>query len=588
MANEALDVEQRRLTESSKPEQPAALTGATLIRQIFRRRWGSMLAAAACWALHQTCEAMVPVAIGLIIDHAIRTGDGSVMLLSLLGLFVLFGVLTMAYRSGAWLVRRAELIEAHELRSEAVSRLLSPGGIRTRRQSGDLLSITTTDADLTSQMIMVVPRMVGVGFGLVVSVATLLAIDWRLGLVIMIGVPLVALGLNALSPRIAHRTAAQQREIGTAAALAADLLSGLRPLRGFGGEQVASRRYQRASQTARNAAIGAANADANFQGVTALAGGLLLAAVAAISGVFALRGEITVGELITIVGLGQFISEPVNGLAFGVRVRARCLAGAGRLAEVLGAPLRIEGGTRLLTPGTLLATGVAGDRVRDVSLVAAPGEIIGVVSDDLAVAGELDRMLAGTQRPTAGRVTLADVPLVDGTAASRTDAVLAEPHRTELFGETLRAALADGTADPERVADELIIAAARAASADQLLSEQGGLERELDDGGANLSGGQRQRVAFARALLADRPVLIMSDPTTAVDSVTEQQMAAGLRELRSRPDRSTVLITASPPLLAVCDRIVFVRDGVDVGTGSHDQLLADAAQGEAYRAVVLR
>lgn len=564
------------------------VTGASLIRQIFRRRRGPMLAAGGCWSLHQACEAMVPVAIGLIIDHAVRTGDWSAMGISLIGLFGLFTVLTIAYRSGAWLVRRAELLEAHDLRAAAVSRVLSPGGIRTERRSGDLLSITTTDADLTSSMIMVVPRMAGVAFGLVVSIATLVTIEWRLGLVIMIGVPLVALGLNALSPRIAHRTATQQREIGAAAALAADLLSGLRALRGFGGERVAAERYRFSSQRACQAAIGAARADATFQGVTALAGGLLLALIAAVSGVFALHGQITVGELITIVGLGQFVAEPVNGLAFGVRMRARCAAGAARLAEVLAAPRLVAGGEQELTAGPLVATGLAGARVREVSLVAAPGEIVGVVSDDLGVAGELGRLLAGTEHPVAGQVEVAGVPLTAATAASRTATLLAEPHRVELFGETLRAAIADGADDVERVTDQAIITAVRAAAAEQLLTEQGGLDRQLDEGASNLSGGQRQRAAYARALVADRPVLILSDPTTAVDSVTEQQMAVGLRATRSAVGRSTVLVTASPPMLSVCDRVVFIQGGVDVRTGTHDQLLADQEFGAAYRSVVLR
>lgn len=550
-----------------------------------------MTAAAACWALHQTCEAMVPVAIGVIIDRAISTGNAPAMIISLIALFGLFAVLTFAYRTGAWLVRRAELQEAHELRGAAVSRVLSPGGIRTNRRSGDLLSMTTTDADLTAQLIMVLPRMVGVGFGLLVSIVTLLTIDWRLGLMIMIAVPLVALGLNALAPRIAHRTAAQQQEIGVTAALATDLLSGLRVLRGFGGEGVAAERYRLSSRQARAAQIGAARADANFQGVTALAGGLLLALVAAVAGVFALQGRITVGELITIVGLGQFIAEPVNGLAFGVRLRARCLAGADRLAEILGAPLRLAGGDRRLGSGPLLATGLAGNHVREISLVAAPGEIVGVVSDDLAVAGELGRLLAGTDHPRDGVVTLGGVPMVDALPTGRTATVLAEPHRVELFGETLREAVTEGRAGADHdpaTDDGAIMAALRAAAAEQLITEHGGLDRPLDDRGLNLSGGQRQRAAFARALLADRPVLLMSDPTTAVDSVTEQQMARGLHDLRAGSDRITVIITTSPPLLSVCDRVIFVRQGTDVIAGEHDQLLSDPEQGKAYRTVVLR
>jgi putative ABC transport system ATP-binding protein len=137
-------------------------------------------------------------------------------------------------------------------------------------------------------------------------------------------------------------------------------------------------------------------------------------------------------------------------------------------------------------------------------------------------------------------------------------------------------------------------AALVAAAADEVVGlDPRGLGRPLHDGGTGLSGGQRQRVGLARALRADPPLLVLHDPTTAVDAVTEQAVARGLRDLRhgpagpddavARPARSTLVLTASPALLAVADRVVLVADGRSALVGSH----ADLARHPAYREAVL-
>ncbi|WP_164873051.1 ATP-binding cassette domain-containing protein, partial [Streptomyces resistomycificus] len=109
-----------------------------------------------------------------------------------------------------------------------------------------------------------------------------------------------------------------------------------------------------------------------------------------------------------------------------------------------------------------------------------------------------------------------------------------------------------------------------------------GVDTVLAERGRSLSGGQRQRVALARALAADRPVLVLHDPTTAVDTVTESRIAARLREVRR--GRTTVLVTTSPALLAVTDRVVVLDGGTVTANGRHAELVAGD---EAYRAAVL-
>jgi putative ABC transport system ATP-binding protein len=106
-----------------------------------------------------------------------------------------------------------------------------------------------------------------------------------------------------------------------------------------------------------------------------------------------------------------------------------------------------------------------------------------------------------------------------------------------------------------------------------------GLDTELGEGGRTLSGGQRQRVALARALATHAPVLVLHDPTTAVDAATEHRIAAGIANLRA--GRTTLLVTSSPALLARCHRVLLVDGGEIVASGEHAGLVADARYREA-------
>ncbi|MGV9771963.1 ATP-binding cassette domain-containing protein, partial [Streptosporangium sp. NPDC003464] len=169
---------------------------------------------------------------------------------------------------------------------------------------------------------------------------------------------------------------------------------------------------------------------------------------------------------------------------------------------------------------------------------------------------------------------------VEGAAEPRADirmAVLVAEHDADLFEGTLRGNVtaAPGSADPERA-----MAAAGADEVARTLPE--GLDTAVSERGRSLSGGQRQRVALARALAADRPVLVVHDPTTAVDAVTESRVATGIREIRR--GRTTILVTTSPALLAVADRVALLDGGRVVDTAPHADLVRRHA---AYRTAVL-
>jgi putative ABC transport system ATP-binding protein len=157
-------------------------------------------------------------------------------------------------------------------------------------------------------------------------------------------------------------------------------------------------------------------------------------------------------------------------------------------------------------------------------------------------------------------------------------AIVVAAHDAELFAGTLRenvtaAAAAGVDTDP----------ALRAAQADEVADTlDGGLDAEISEQGRSLSGGQRQRVALARALATEAPVLVLHDPTTALDTVTEARIASGIRALRH--GRTTIVLTTSPALLASCDRVVTLDGGGVTVQGSHAELLREQA---GYRELVL-
>jgi putative ABC transport system ATP-binding protein len=157
--------------------------------------------------------------------------------------------------------------------------------------------------------------------------------------------------------------------------------------------------------------------------------------------------------------------------------------------------------------------------------------------------------------------------------------VLVAPHHPDLFTGTIRENL---------LLDDPLTSALIASAADDVIrAHPDGLDHEIAERGTALSGGQRQRLALARALLAAPPLLVLHDPTTAVDAVTEHAIARGIRDLRHGPGSTlgTLLVTTSPALLAVTDRVVVLRFGTVVATGTHSSL---AACDPDYRAAVLR
>ncbi|ROO60195.1 putative ABC transport system ATP-binding protein [Micromonospora sp. Llam0] len=576
--------------------RPAPLTAARLLWRTLRRHRGRLTAGVVLLSLHQAAEAAVPLAIGLIVEQAVATGDWTALAVSVAALAALFTVLTFAWRFGARLTETAVHRETHQLRVEVAGRALDPRGHRTGLRSGELLAIAAADAERTALIIRAATVAVAAVAALTVSSVVLLTIDVPLGLGVLLGVPALVLALQALAPVVTRRTGAQQAAAGATTALATDLIDGLRALRGFGAQHNAARRYRESSRHTLQVTLRATTMAGVYQGITAGASGLFLAGVAGAAGAMAVRGRIGVGEFITVVGLAQFIAEPVRALGFCGQLAAAVRASAARVARVLAAPPAVLPGQRPAPrpqPARLALTGVSYRSLRDVDLRLAAGELLAVVAYEPRDAEALLDLLRGAvpAEDHRGTVAVDGVPVAELTLDGLRERVLVEPHDTALFAGTLRSNL---LVRPGQAAETLPAAIGAASADDIVAAHPAGLDHPVTDRGASLSGGQRQRIGLARALAADPPILVLHDPTTAVDATTEERLAAGLRAARhgrtvdpavAAEAWATLVVTSSPALLSRADRVCVLAAGRVVGAAPHHDLVRTDP---TYRAAVLR
>lgn len=544
---------------------------------------------------HQACEVLVPVVIGLVIDEAVATGDAPVLLRWLLVLGVLFLALSTCYRTSARITDAAGEHAAHRLRGELGDRVLDPrGGADTGRLPGALTALATGDAARVGAVAAAVPYAAAALAGLAVSAVALLRISVPLGLLILLGVPPLLWAGHRISRPLERRSEVEQERAAHASGVAADLVAGLRVLKGIGAEAAAVSRYRDTSRASLAAALRAAVSRAWHDGAILVLTGMFIVAIALVGAHLAMRDLISVGELVAAVGLAQFLLGPFQLLTYVSGEFAQGRASADRIAEVLASPPAVTaeavpaagtGSEDAHAPGEgaaagrLALRGVVHGALRGVDLDAAPGELLGVVARDPAEAADLLRCLGRETDPDEGEIGVDGQPLtaLDPDAVRRT--VLVAHHDADLFESSLLDNVRAGTG----LDDAALGPALAAAAADDVARTlpHGG-RTLLTERGRSLSGGQRQRVALARALAADPPVLVLHDPTTAVDAVTEARVAARLRELRQ--GRTTVLVTTSPALLAVTDRVVVLDGGAVRAEGSHGDLVAGDA---AYRSAVL-
>ncbi|MFE6969252.1 ABC transporter ATP-binding protein [Isoptericola sp. NPDC057653] len=529
-------------------------------------------------------SAAAPLLIGRAIDEGLSQGFGGPLFLwcgAMLGaalVIVVAGIFNHIWDVENWV--RASLSF-----SQLVGYKASRAGhaITRKLPTGEVVSAVANDALRVGDMFSMAGRFTGGVIAYVVVVAIMLSQHAQLGLVLALGIPAVAVVLGLLVKPLQSRQTTQREATGRLTSLGADTVSGLRILRGIGGEDEFAARYARQSQDVRHQGVRVAVLQSVLDGLQVLLPGLLAALVLWLGARAAVRGEITSGQLVTFYGYAAFLAWPVQMATQMLQMVIRAVISSRKILDVLRVT---EATPSAEAPADAPDAGV--DLVDETSgLVLRDGRVVGLVSADpdasARVATRLGRLDDEAEAGTP--VRLGGVLLADLDKEALRHRVVVSEATPHLFSGVLGEALdARGRATEA----DLLAAMVTADAHDVLDSVPGGLAGELPEKGRSLSGGQRQRVALARALLTEPEILVLVEPTSAVDAHTEARIAERVSEVRR--GRTTLVVTASPLVLDHVDEVVLLdADATVAASGTHAELLARGdAHGAAYRAVVGR
>ncbi|WP_082305556.1 ABC transporter transmembrane domain-containing protein [Leucobacter japonicus] len=519
------------------------------------RRPGRTALALSGFAAHQFGEVLVPVAVGVVIDHAIGLRDPLALVWSLGLLAAAFLLLIVAWQTGVRVGTRVYTRGEHTLRQRVIGAALFDGS--RRRPTGDVLALSASDTFQSAGIFWVAAEIAASVAAVGLSVFVLLGIAWQLAVAAIVGALVQGALVHLVSGPLRRRGFAAQNRAARLDTVGTDFATGFRVLSSLGGAERASERYRAESASAAEAALSAERSSAGLASLATLVSGCVFAGIAALGGWLALHGDVSIGGFVTAMGLAQIIKEPLQTLGSVPAQIAAKHGSARRLSEYLSGDAAPDAGLEDPAPRTEPAKPIATSTANSApaplaiataqgSVVVPPGAVVGVRCDP-AHANDLADLLGARRGALPGEISIGGIDASTLDSRALRTAIFAPPHAAAVFSGSA----AENLGAP---ADETHLATA---GFDEVVARLPlGLDEPLGERGLRLSGGQRQRLLLARALHQPHEVLVLHEPTTAMDPVTEARIAAAL----GMAGRTMLLITDRPSLLAACDQVHDLRE----------------------------
>ena len=596
---------------------PDTRTPAAFLRWFMKYQWRVIALSTLFAVLWQLPLTVGPLLFGKAIDHGVDAHSTSATLYYA-GLLLLVTLIGGVF--GIWLhtlIVRSWLIGLYGTMKMVTRKVVQMGHVLPRRTpTGEVLSVASSDSDEFGALTEINSRAASQVVAYLVVAFIVLSISPELGVLILLAAPvLVTAALPLLKP-LHRRQQIERSRNSDLTSMATDIVAGLRILRGIGGERTFGRNYDVQSQLARQAGVSAGIWQAAIEAVGVLFSGVFIVLLVWLGTHEVIDGDLTIGQLISFLGYALFMIYPIQTFFELAQKLTRAMVSARKAIAIF------EHQPPWINADAPRALPEHGDLVdEETGFVAREGQLTIVVSavpeDTSALADRLGRYLTTDVEPISqdigegvkGRaarraraereaerariaardeerarqrwgVTLGGVDLSEARLTDVRERILVSDSGSQLFAGTLQDAVDPHDRLDRRQAEDAL----RVANAEDVYDAlPGGWQGQLDERGRGLSGGQRQRVVLARAIAAQAPVLVLVEPTSAVDAHTEARIAERVADVRR--GRTTVVTTVSPLWLHHADRIVLVQDNEAVAEGTHEDLLLDSP---GYRRVVTR
>jgi ATP-binding cassette, subfamily B, bacterial len=564
-----------------------------VLRKPFRSHAAGFVLAGGASIGFAATELMAPWPVKLLLDHVLLSrpwpsalawlpgwmggADATVLLLAalVLGLAVLRGAFSY---SRVFITSRIGYQMVHELRSTLFAHLQRLSlSFHQRARTGELLNKVTSDTNVLKDALSgSLLELAGQLLMLAGMCVVLVMVNGQLASIASVSVPLLALVMFTIYRRGKTAARRQRENEGLVAARIGEMLHLTTVVRAFAREHDEQTRFTEESARTFEASVQSARTEAASSRVVELFSAAGVSVALLLGGQMAIRREISPGELVLFLTYLTNMYKPLRHLAKLTGQLAKARASAERIEQILrlepdpsyqpGLPapdFRGEIEFRSVRfeyePGALV--------LRDLSFTIRAGERVALVGASGAGKSTVASLLLRMQAPQSGTILVDGRPVTefDGASFRRRFGVVLQD--SLLLGATIADNIAYGA--PQASALD-IQQAARAAAAHTFIAEQpDGYNTVVGERGSTLSGGQRQRICLARALLTNPSILILDEPTSAVDA----ESGAVIHRAISRMERTTIVIAHDFHDMRAFDRILVLDNGVIVESGSHDELV---------------
>jgi len=524
---------------------PTRLTPGRYLLALLRARAGLVVTAAVFGTLWALPSAVLPLVVGQGIEAIAAGSWPDVWLWALatagLGIVQAGGGGVLHFCSyGLWLHGAGStqrLVSQHAAQLGAT--------LREGTTTGNVVAVTSSDINYVGNVFEVIGRAIGSAVMFVAIGIALLSTSPLLGVVALVGVPLAVLGIGPLLSPLQKRKTKQREELSGVTALGADIVSGLRILRGVGGERQFLGRFRVASQKVRRAGVEVGRSEGWLAAAEIALPGLVTVAITWLGARLALEGTISVGQLVAFYGVSAFLVMPVTTATEAASAFSSGMVSARKVCGILGLQPKLTDPTepRPLPRGPLSLY----DSETGVTVPAGKLIVIDAGADAEALA---DRLARFTDPSDGEDVLVGDVPVREASLTELRRRVVYAHNQDIWFSGILGEQV--GSAVPSEVG---VAAALFAADADDIVDGlPKGVDELIGERGREVSGGQRQRLSLARALAIDADVLVLDEPTSAVDAHTEARITERVAKLRQ--GKTTVVFSQSPLWTVVADEVL--------------------------------